>query len=204
MANLDDNGNGQSSTTGLPLVHGKNSFDVAQAFMLFVAFNGNVKQVAHALEIKDGFLEKIAVQEKWSTKLEELGRDPQKGPAAQIAFNRGINYVQAHRLRGIVDAAIDHIRNKIASEGETGFKEIFEVVTKDSRHFSTRPLTDLVKAAEACHEMTSRALGDSNAVPKKDTKAGELFVQVQAAMDAAAKLGVDSATTVKELTIPKT
>lgn len=176
--------------------------DSIQVFDTLCAFNGDVPRAAIALNLTQAEVRGMLISNNWAPMIAERNKLREGSTQDEsIVVNRAINYVQAHRLRGLVDrvaselnklepdALVDLLSSK--SKGKNG-----EV----SRTFSARALTDLVKAAESCHLMTQRALGDT---PTEHTapegKAGSsIALLVQQAMTAADCLGVSSVEVVRE------
>ena len=176
----------------------KNLLDVSQIFQTYIAFAGDAERTAVALNMHVSEIRQLANAENWQAKVSEWTKLREGDPRdVQIQINRAVNYVQAHRLRSVIDKVVSHLSEMDAAG-------IVDTLTKNSAHgseFSARPLTDLVKAAEACQAMTARALGDTiGERPEADpnAKGSSIALQVMAAMSAADKVGLDSVEIVKE------
>jgi hypothetical protein len=157
-----------------------------------MAFNGDHDRTAVAMGVPVAVIAGFAMRDDWAQKLNELGRTHAGDPrSVEAAINRAVNFVQGHQMRAVVDAVLDYVRETMA-EGDAGIKKLFFVQTKDGEFFSTRALVDLVKAAQACHEMTDRALGDPAAVRQSDSKGEQLYLNVMKAMSAAEAVGLNS------------
>lgn len=180
----------------------KDGLNVAQIFQTYLTFGGDVDRTAAATGVSRADVRALAIDEKWADRVAELNELRDGDPRdVQIQINRAVNYVQAHRLRSIVDTMIAHI-SKLQPEELAG---LFTKTTKDGAEFTARPLTDLVKAAEACQQMSARALGDTVAErPEDPGRAGSsIALQVMKAMNAADASGLSSVELVrKQLTAP--
>jgi hypothetical protein len=184
----------------------KNELDVSQIFQTYMVFGGDVDKTAVAINEDPEVVKALAVQENWQGKLAQVGKITDgDSKDLQVQINRAINYVQAHRIRSIVDKVVSHLSAKTAED----LVALFTKVGRDgSSEFSSRPLADLVKAAETCQVMTQRALGDTVAErPEessgKSAKGANISLQVMAAMNAADAAGLNSVDVVrKELAAP--
>lgn len=176
----------------------KNELDVSKVFQTYIAFSGDVDKTAIALNEDREIILQLASAENWPAKVKQWNTlhtgDPKD---VQIQINRAINYVQAHRLRSVVDRVIQHL-------GGGSDKELVDrltVVTKHGAEFKSRILTDLVKAAESCQLMTQRALGDTAAERPEDgpeRKGSDIALQVLQALNAADESGLDSVAVVRK------
>jgi hypothetical protein len=175
----------------------KNVIDVVQTFSTYMTFCGDVERTSLALNLPPQTIRDLAKSEQWDSKLDEFQKlrtgDPRE---LQVQINRTVNYVQAHRLRSIVDKIISHFQGMEA-------EEIINVLTETSASgskFSSRPLADLVKAAEACQAMTSRALGDTptETPVSPGNKSAGVALMVMRAMEAAEQTGLDSVQVVRK------
>jgi len=173
----------------------KNHFDVAQVFQAYLQFNGDVVKTSVACEIAPEDVTALAVSERWESKLADLRSIQEATPDAQVQINRAINYVQAHRARSVLDKVLTELGKKDGA----ALVDFLTVKTEKVSEFKSRALTDLVKAMEACQQMTARALGDSGADNREEKgKAGSsVALTVMRAMSAADNLGVDSVEVVK-------
>jgi len=169
----------------------KNVLDVAQIFQTYIVFGGDIERTAYAMRLDNQIIRDLANAEHWRDKIAQWN-ELKEGDLRDVRFeiNRGLNYVQAQRLRSILDKVISHLYTMDGAE-------IVRFLTKqgkDSSEFSARPLTDLVKAAETCQIMTQRALGDTAAErPEvKCSKGSDVALRVMKAMEAADSAGLDS------------
>lgn len=186
----------------LPSIN-KNTLDVSQIFQTYITFGGDVDKTAVALDIDPRTIRDLERAENWPAKVEEWNKLREGDPRdVQIQINRAVNYVQAHRLRQILDRVVSHLNEKPVEE----LVDLLTKTTKAGSEFTARPLTDLTKAIESCQLMTQRALGDTVAERPEESpdKGGSrVALQVMAAMNAADSLGLDSVAVVrKELAAP--
>lgn len=168
--------------------------DQTQVFLTYMGFSGDVRQTAVALGLDVGMVQGYAAAGQWDKRLGELkeisaGKEPRD---YKLATNRAVNYVQGHRLRNLVDRLLNELANK---DG----KELIDLLTtsgKNGSSFSTRPITDLVKAAEAAQSMTCRALGDNGGAgqaDKEEAAGSDIALAVSRALHAAGQLHIPPA-----------
>jgi hypothetical protein len=183
----------------------KNGIDVIQVFTTWVAFMGDADKTAVALDLDPVFIKNLATIENWQAKLKAWNDistgDPRE---VQVQINRAINFVQAHRLRTV----LDKVTGKLHAMTPDQLIEALTVPTKYGSEVKTRALTDLVKAAETVQLMSCRALGDTVGERPGDegkTKGSEIMLSVAKAMQAADSIGLDSAEVIrKQLAIEAT
>lgn len=138
--------------------------DRAQVFMLFATFAGDTVRTAASLGVSPVAVLRMAEEEGWLKKLEpiiELSKSQRPGDWER-ACNRAVNFVQAHRMRLIVERTI----KRLTGLSEQEFIDLIEEqhTTKDGSvtvKLSTRSLADLATAIEKCQALTYQALGDT-------------------------------------------
>jgi len=176
----------------------KNELDVSQIWQTYVAFNGDADKTACALDIPVNDIRDLASAENWAAKIADWNRLREGDPReSQIQINRAINYVQAHRMRSILDKVVTYLSE---ADGEKLVQRL-TVNTKNGPELKTRALTDLVKAAEACQLMTSRALGDTvgeRPPPENGTAGSNIALLVMNAMNSVQETGLDSIAVVRQ------
>lgn len=151
----------QSATsTGTPQID-KSKIDVARAFLAFASFAGDLEKTAYACNLPVETIQYLAADENWSAKISAAvaARSKGKGDDFEKNINRTINYVQAHRLRELVDKVLVRVTESKESLDE------FLTETKVGRdgvteNFCGKGLVDLAKAMEIAQTLTYRALGD--------------------------------------------
>ena len=82
-----------------------------------------------------------------------LGMKDEKG---EKEVNRAHSYVQAQRLRKLIDRTVDYLE----ANPEQLAQALVSTTKEGEPVFSAKPLVELTKAAEAAHNMAYRALGD--------------------------------------------
>lgn len=178
--------------------------DNIQAFQTYVAFNGDCQRTAVALNITLAEVQGMAAQGDWEKHAEQW-KSLREGSSQDVSIqvNRAVNFVQAHRLRGLIDKVVSKLSDMPADE----LMDLLATKAKGKdgelrvTGFSVRQLTDLTKAAEAAHLMTQRALGDVTGERPDETKGNKgssIAILVQQAMAAADKSGVNSVDVVRE------
>lgn len=135
----------------------KNSVDVSQVFLVYMALVGDVPKVALALDMAESDVEEMAEREGWADKVRRISVMSKSGKPGdwEKAQNRALNFVQCHQLRRTVDGVIAHLASQSA----------VELLEKRDAHgnvqLSARIFSDLAKSMQTIHEMTYSALGDT-------------------------------------------
>jgi hypothetical protein len=139
--------------------------DREQVFLLYANFCGDVVRTAAALNISPVAVLRMADDEGWAKKLEPiiaLSRSNRPGDFER-AVNRAINFVQAHRLRLILERTLKRMTGYSDAELEALLTE--DKFSKDGEKLgsklSTRALADYAAAMEKVHAMTYASLNDS-------------------------------------------
>jgi hypothetical protein len=168
--------------------------DRPQAFLLYATFCGDVVKTAHALNVSPVAVLRVVDDEGWTEKLKGIIELKNSGKPGDLerGINRALNFVQAHRMRLIVERAIRHftgMTEEAFAEMMTSGKEF----TKDGKpamlKMSTRAIADLASALEKAHACSYQALGDTaqDRGKRKEAEAtvesmGGLHAQIAAAM----------------------
>lgn len=141
--------------------------DRSQAFLVYASFCGDIERTAHALELTPVQVLRVVDEENWTARLKPILELKKSGKPGDLerAMNRALNFVQAHRMRLIVERAIKHFTGM----DEQTFSEMMANgtrFTKDGQpallKMSTRAIADLASALEKAHAMTYQALGDTS------------------------------------------
>jgi len=140
------------------------TFDRAQAFLLYTTFTADVERTAHALGVSPVSILRVADAEGWNAKLQNiiaLSKSQRPGDFER-AVNRALNFTQCHRTRLFLERVLTKL---------TGFTDeelthyIFSAhADKTGEKYSkltTRAVADLTSALEKCHAMSYLALGDT-------------------------------------------
>lgn len=126
----------------------------AALFLLWQHFGGDSRLTAAAAGVDKRIVAALAHDFCWADLAQ--GRLGLKDEKQEKEVNRALSYVQAQRLRRLIDRTIDHIE-----ENPDTLAQALITTTKDGEPiFSAKPLVELTKAAEAAHNMAYRALGD--------------------------------------------
>lgn len=144
------------------------SLDRKQVFLLFATLCGNVAQTAAALNISEATIQRLVDEEKWQEKIKSIVemRNSGKPHVVERAINRAINFTQAHRLRLFVDRVLQKLTDMTDAELEE-YVFCSEIPAKPGKpgaivaKLNTRPIADLVAAAEKAQSLSYAALGDS-------------------------------------------
>lgn len=157
-------------------------------FVTLANFRGDVHQTSEALHLPLDELRGMVDRYRWTDRLRAMGivagNSPSSKQDATTRFlNRAVNFVQAARLRELVDRVT---RDVLSSEEK--LEEYTTVVTKSGTRRDLRAVTDLVNAANVAQQMTARALqdhADNEAADKAALEGQELSLSLGQAMDAA-------------------
>ncbi len=176
--------------------------DPAAVFSALVLFRGDPIQTAESLRIPEKVVLEFSAKYGWATKLRDMGVSGSTGPTnkqdAVARFqNRAMNFVQAIRLRELVDRLTVELL-----EDPEKLKEFTTVVSKNGFKRDMRAIVDLVNAADTAQMMTSRALQDHKDNESGDREAmdgNQLSLAVGAALEAATQTGRPSSELVREL-----
>lgn len=173
--------------------------DRENAFLLYATFTGDVERTAHALGVRAKDVLLIATEENWNEKLKGIIDLKKSGRPGDIerAINRALNFVQAHRMRMIIERVVKKLTGLNEQELED-YLFAQSTIGKDGKEYTykkltTRALADLASAIEKCHAMSYAALNDTaqERVRRKDdvdeVAAGDMHVQIAKAMQEAGK-----------------
>jgi hypothetical protein len=156
----------------------KNELDVSKIFLAYLSTGADALKTAHVAECNLDDVLYLAKTEMWDAKMERQGLAPGKNSEDFATRAREItrmaNYVQALRIRGIIDQTIWHLYEG----GPEAIEKFCSEEKRDgTRAFTTKPLVELTKAAETCHSMLYRSLGD---VVAKDNAGESAFKNLTA------------------------
>ena len=173
----------------------KNEVDVSKIFLAFIALQGDPRRTALACGMEQEEVQALALQENWAAKISNFSALREADSKVQIQINRAMGFVQACQLSSIVDHLIKEFSDP---------KKLLEMLTTTSKYgssFSTKPVTDLVRAAEALQRMKAIALGDFQSVSAEPEKvsAATIGLDVSRALSAVHENpGVDAVTLVQK------
>jgi len=139
----------------------KQRSDVAQIFLVFMATVGDVDKTALALEIDPDFVQWLSVQEGWVDKVRRVSVMSKSGKPGDFerAQNRALNFVQAHRVRML----IDRVLTELAEMSSEDLTERLRAKDKEGKpaNLSARFFADIMSALDKVHTLSYYALGDS-------------------------------------------
>lgn len=165
--------------------------DPESIFRLYAIFSGDVERTALAANMSVEQVVEMADAGGWMKKIAVLIRLQKSGiPGdAERGVNRAINFVQADRLRTIIERLLRALTQMSSEELFTytlATQTDKDGITTNKIH--TRPFADLASALEKAHAMTYQALSDT-ATDRKDRKetpeqatAGEMHMAIADAM----------------------
>lgn len=167
------------------------STDPVEIYSVYLQMGASAERTALTLRVPLAQVEALVKEHRWDLKARELAPEAGENPTqldfqrGQRALNRSVNFVQAHRIRELVDRLLV----KLLSNQDT-LEEYTTVRTKDGFRRDIKPIRDLAEAAKAAQELTYRSLGDSMDVSVGDDRQAaqsgkDLQLTIMAAMDAA-------------------
>jgi hypothetical protein len=147
----------------------KEALDVSKIFLSFLACGGDAVATCQLAECELDDVLWLSKVELWDRKLQTYGVVPGETDEQSLERTRRRNrmslYIQAQRLRGIVDQTLHQIYEN--TDNLMAYSQ--ERDKKGKPFFSTKPVRELVDAAEKIHGMLYRSLGD---VVDRDDKKG--------------------------------
>ncbi len=138
----------------------KELLDVSKIFLAYMVSHGDIRRTAQVAQCGADDVVYLASTELWDQKLAQqsvlTGASPEEARERTRELNRATNYVQALRMRELVDRTI-----KWCYEDEKNILNFcIEIDKQGKKIFSTKPMLELVKAAEVAQNLLYRALGD--------------------------------------------
>lgn len=183
--------------------------DRENAFLVYATFVGDPIRTAAALGIRPLDVVRLSDEGHWLDRLKpllELSQSSKPGDLERC-INRSLNFVQAHRLRMVIERILNRLTGMNADEFEEYFLSDVEVKGKDKNavrvsKLSTRAVADLASALEKAHSATYAALGDtakerqSRNESSPETASSDMYLKIAAA---AAKVANDKSPRVQLL-----
>lgn len=128
----------------------------AHLFVLWQSLGGSAEVVSRATGISKRVIESLAHDYQW----EQLagGKLALKDKQLEKDINRAQNYLQAVRLRGLLDTVMSYLTDP-ANEDKLK-ATIFTLSDKGEPKIGSKGFLELAKAFETLHNITYRALGD--------------------------------------------
>lgn len=133
------------------------TIDRSAMFLTYLAFMGDIHRTAAALMVEPAKVKAAAEFEQWDKKVAHLKSVKSgMGPDEFLReLNRVVNFVQALRLRSVMDKLILKV-----SGDEATFDDFVTKQTKDCTNRDPAALLGVIRCVEAVHRMTYAALGD--------------------------------------------
>lgn len=123
-------------------------------FMLWQHFGGDSRRTAAATGVSRAIIESMAHDFQWKELSD--GRLGLKDEKLEREVNRAQNYVQAQRIRKVIDFVVQELEADPAKLKSA----MTRVDEQGNVTFSAKALVELAKAAESAQTMSYRALGD--------------------------------------------
>jgi curved DNA-binding protein CbpA len=131
----------------------------AHLFILWQSLGGSAEVVSRATGIRKNVIEALAHDYQWD--MLAGGKLALQDKELEKKINRAQNYLQAVRLRGLLDSVMSHLT---AEENKEKLEStIFTTSDKGEPKIGAKGLVELAKAYETLHNITYRALGDKEA-----------------------------------------
>jgi hypothetical protein len=167
--------------------------DRENAFLVYATFVGDLERTAAALNIRPLDVLRMADDGHWMDRLKpllELSKSSKPGDVERV-INRALNFVQAHRMRMVIERALNRLTGMSVDEFEdyifTSQEYDGKKGTSRVKRLSARALADLAAAIEKCHSMTYAALGDTAKERQQrnegdtETAANDMYLKIAAA-----------------------
>lgn len=167
--------------------------DRENAFLVYATFVGDLERTATALNIRSLDVVRMADEGHWMERMKpllELSKSSKPGDVERV-INRALNFVQAHRMRMVIERALNRLTGMSVDEFEdyifTSQEYDGKKGTSRVKRLSARALADLAAAIEKCHSMTYAALGDTAKERQQrdegspETAANDMYLKIAAA-----------------------
>lgn len=170
----------------------KSRLDVSKIFLVFVATVGDIERTALACDLDPDIVRELALSEDWNVKVKRLRLASKGSGEAADEFarlqNRALAWVQAHRIRDVLDRVVMKLSEQTDDELIAGITE----TNKDgSTKLNARVFSDLTKALETANGLAFAALGDTIPERKASTGgAGQATADLHSALVAALNGGL--------------
>ena len=149
----------------------KRRIDVSKVFLCYVATIGDVERTALACDLDPEVVRELALSEDWNVKVKRLRLASKGSGEAADEFarlqNRALAWVQAHRLRDVLDRVVMKLSEQTDDELIAG---ITETAKDGSTKLNARVFSDLSKALETVNGLAFASLGDT--IPERKAATG--------------------------------
>jgi hypothetical protein len=172
--------------------------DPEEVFRFYAMFVGDLERTAVAAHLPLEQVVEMAAAGDWTKRIAVLIRLQKSAVPGDVerGVNRAINFIQADRMRRVIERVVNALNNMSADEMMSNLLCVSEdrnggITSK----ILTRPFADLATALEKCHAMTYQALNDTATDRKSRSEhedsatasAGELHMALVDAMSKARK-----------------
>lgn len=149
----------------------KNNLNTGQILLAYISFVGDCERTAAALHLDPEVVRNLAESEGWKEQISRITLLSKSGKSGDFerSQNRALVFIQAYRLRRIVDDIIERLEGLTPEE----VVEELRVTTRAGTHLSARFLADLASVSEKSAQMSFAALGDSLGERAERSEAGD-------------------------------
>lgn len=156
--------------------------DRSAMFLTYLAFMGDVQRTSAALMVDPARVREAAEFEGWDARVKHLlSVKSDMGPDEFLReLNRVVNFVQAVRLRSVMDEVLKKVQGP-----DSSLDDFLTTTTKDTTNRSAKGLLDIIKCCEAVHRMTYTALGDlpgKRSLDQGDSAKGSVALSILGAL----------------------
>jgi hypothetical protein len=138
---------------------------LTKCYLTFILLEGDANKTALACNVSPAFVERHAKREDWQSRLDatiNMCSPSSRGPAEiERLLNRAALYVQAQRIRRIIDSVISEVET--AAVADKSVLDLFRVTTESGQRIDLKPLADLSNAAVKLSQMANAAMCDTAA-----------------------------------------
>jgi len=153
------------------------AMDAEQIFQLYCSFTGDLQRTAHAAGITPQAVAELAEEHKWAARLSAIFDLKKSGKPGDLekCLSRALNFVQAHRMRIVLERLIGKLYAMTPDE----LLDHCTVVQLDKdgnelkRTLSMRPLSDLCAALEKVQALTYMSLSDTASERVRKNESGD-------------------------------
>ena len=146
------------AATRVPAARADDRRKIDKAFLVYLATAGDVRKTSVICRLPQARIQYIIEKENWAPKLEALEGLRKEGKHQQVAIelSRVASFVQASRMRELVDRGMDFVAS-LKNE-----KLFVHTSDRGARSVTAKVIIDLAKAMETAQACCARALGDKS------------------------------------------
>jgi len=147
-------------------------------YLTFIVLEGDVNKTSVACDVPEDVVEEYAKREDWRARLETTKRlaGDSRGPAEiERLLNRAGTYVQAMRIRRVIDVVLNELEKRMVDSRDTTVLEAFTYTDKEgNRRIDLKPLAELASSAQKLSTVAFSAMADT---------AGERLKRLEGSME---------------------